>query len=121
MAEKTGEAKLRKITTDRGSHSIRMTADRLLVLAPKEMGERRTRGGILIPATATSEAKRAMWGEVVAIGPMVRSAESGDLVLFAPENGYEVEVREEEYVVLRERDIHAVASERTEGRTGLYL
>lgn len=98
-----------------------MTADRILVVPPIQIRERKTRGGILIPATAESEARRAVWGEVVAVGPMVRSAEPGDLVLFPPEHGYEVEVRDEDYIVLRERDIHAVASERSEGKTGLYL
>ena len=98
-----------------------MTADRMLVVPPKEHGERRSRGGIVIPETAVSETRRAIWGEVAAIGPMVRSAEMGDLVLFGPETGYEVEIRGEEYFVLRERDIHAVASERQEGKTGLYL
>lgn len=112
---------IRKIEGDPARHSIRMTADRILVVAPKEMGERRSRGGIVIPATVDQEARRAMWGEVVAVGPMVRSVESGDLVLFGPETSYEVEVRGEDYLVLRERDIHAVASERTEGKTGLYL
>jgi chaperonin GroES len=101
--------------------SIRMTADRILVVPPTELGERRSRGGILIPATAESEAKRAMWGEVVAVGPMVRAAEPGDHVLFAPEAAFELEIRQEDYLVLRERDIHAVASERTESNTGLYL
>ncbi|MGI8426763.1 MAG: GroES family chaperonin [Actinomycetota bacterium] len=98
-----------------------MTADRILVVPPKEIGERRSRGGIVIPATVDAETRRALWGEVVACGPMVRSAESGDLVLFGPESAYEVEVRDQEYIVVRERDIHAVASERTEGKTGLYL
>lgn len=101
--------------------SIRMTVDRLLVSSPTEMGERRSRGGILIPATAETDTRMAIWGEVAAVGPMVRSAESGDLVLFAPESAYEVEIRGEDYLVLRERDIHAVASERVDGRTGLYL
>jgi chaperonin GroES len=112
---------IRKVDTDPQRHSIRMTADRILVAAPKELGERKTRGGILIPATVEAEAKRAVWGEVVAIGPMVRSAETGDLVLFGPETAYEVEIRGEEYIVLKERDIHAVASGRAEGKTGLYL
>jgi chaperonin GroES len=58
---------------------------------------------------------------VVAAGPHVRNLEPGDLVLFNPEDRYEVEVRGEEYLILRERDIHAVASERIEGGTGLYL
>lgn len=102
-------------------HSIRMTADRILVMSPSEIGERKSRGGILIPATVDSEAKKAVWGEVVAVGPMVRSAENGDLVLFGPESAYELEIRGEEYVVVKERDIHAVASGRTEGTTGLYL
>jgi chaperonin GroES len=38
-----------------------------------------------------------------------------------PEDRYEVEVRGEEYLILRECDVHAVASERIEGETGLYL
>jgi chaperonin GroES len=32
-----------------------------------------------------------------------------------------VEVRSEEYLILRERDIHAVASDRNDDGTGLYL
>lgn len=115
------DSKIKALPKELARHSIRMTADRILVSTPKEIGERKTRVGILIPATAASEARRAVWGEVIAVGPMVRSAEPGDLVLFAPEVGYEVEVRDEDYVVLRERDIHAVASERGEGHTGLYL
>lgn len=116
------ETRLRSIPTDSDSrHSIRMTADRILAVTPKEIGERKTRTGILIPATAESESRRALWGEVVAIGPHVRSTEQGDLVLFGPEAAYEVEIRGDNYVVLRERDIHAVASERVEGQSGLYL
>jgi chaperonin GroES len=42
-------------------------------------------------------------------------------VLFSPEDRYEVEVRGDDYLILRERDIHAVAAERVEGSTGLYL
>ena len=39
-----------------------------------------------------------------------------------PEDRYEVEVRGSDYVILRERDIHAVAATRLEeGSTGLYL
>ncbi|TMK39054.1 MAG: co-chaperone GroES [Actinobacteria bacterium] len=59
--------------------------------------------------------------EVVALGPTVRNVEPNDQVLFSPESGYEVEIRGDEYIILRERDIHAVASERSEGATGLYL
>jgi chaperonin GroES len=100
--------------------SIRMTADRLLVHPSKEAGERKSRSGILIPATANVD-RRLVWGDVVALGPTVRNVEPNDRVLFSPESGYEVEIRGDEYLILRERDIHAVASERSDGATGLYL
>jgi len=99
---------------------IKMLNDRLLVKIPREHGERRSSGGILIPATA-QVAKRLVWAEVVALGGNVRVAEVGDLVLFSPEDRYEVEVQGSDYIMLRERDIHAVASERIEASTGLYL
>jgi chaperonin GroES len=100
--------------------SIRMTADRLLVLPSDEIGDRKSRGGILIPATANRD-RRLTWAEVVAVGPTVRNLEDGDLVLFSPDAGFEVEIRGDEYLILRERDVHAVASTREDGQTGLYL
>ncbi|HUQ39781.1 MAG TPA: co-chaperone GroES [Acidimicrobiales bacterium] len=99
---------------------INMLADRLLVQIPDSEGERKSRAGILIPATA-QVSKRLAWAEVVAVGPQVRNVTTGDRVLFNPEDRYEVEVRGEEYIILRERDVHAVASERMDGGTGLYL
>ena len=97
-----------------------MLSDRVMVQIPRSEGERRSRSGILIPATA-DVSKRLAWAEVVAVGPHVRSIQAGDSVLFSPEDRYEVEVRGDDYIILRERDIHAVASERIEGGTGLYL
>ena len=99
---------------------ITMLADRVLVQIPQAEGERKSRSGILIPATA-QVSKRLAWAEVVAVGPHVRAIQTGDRVLFNPEDRYEVEVRGEDYVILRERDIHAVASDRIDGGTGLYL
>jgi chaperonin GroES len=58
---------------------------------------------------------------VVAVGPHARTVKAGDRVLFNPEDRYEVDVKGEDYIILRERDIHAVASERMDGSTGLYL
>ena len=98
-----------------------MTADRLLVHAvggggrPQEPRrhphpghrERRT-GGSCGPRSSRSAR------------PCATSSE-GDRVLFAPDAGFEVEIRGEEYLILRERDIHAVASAREDGQTGLYL
>ena len=99
---------------------ISMTADRLLVELPQGEGERRSKSGILIPATAQIS-KRLVWAEVVAIGPNVRTIHMGDQVLFNPEDRFEVNVQGEEYLILRERDVHAVASDRMDGGTGLYL
>jgi chaperonin GroES len=99
---------------------IKMLNDRILVSLDQE-GERKSSGGILIPATAQMS-KRLAWGAVVAAGPNVRAMEPGDQVLFNPEDRYEVEVRGSEYIILRERDVHAVAAERLEpASTGLYL
>src|SRR5215471_9225679 len=98
-----------------------MLNDRILVRIGGPEGERKSSGGIVIPATAQMS-KRLAWAEVVAVGPNVRAMEIGDQVLFNPEDRYEVEVRGEDYVILRERDVHAVASKRLEeGSTGLYL
>ncbi|MEO0492024.1 MAG: co-chaperone GroES [Actinomycetota bacterium] len=100
---------------------VKMLNDRILVKLGDAEGERRSSGGILIPATA-QVGKRLTWAEIVAVGPNVRTIESGDQVLFNPEDRYEVEVNGIDYIVLRERDIHAVAAERlAEGSTGLYL
>ena len=74
---------------------IRMLHDRVLVVIDPDVGERRSSAGIVIPATA-QVGKRLVWAEV--------------------------ELHGTGYVVLRERDIHAVAAERIEaGATGLYL
>jgi chaperonin GroES len=100
--------------------AVQMLTDRVLVQIPRGEGERKSRAGILIPATAQIS-RRLAWAEVVAAGPHVRSVKAGDQVLFNPEDRYEVEVQGEDYLILRERDIHAVASERNDGGTGLYL
>jgi chaperonin GroES len=104
----------------KGQQPITMLADRVLVQIPGAEGERKSRAGILIPATAQAT-KRLSWADVVAVGPHVRTIKAGDKVLFNPEERYEVEVHGEEYLLMRERDIHAVASERLDTGTGLYL
>jgi chaperonin GroES len=101
---------------------IKMLHDRLLVELDKEAGERRSSGGIVIPATAAMGARRLTWGRVVAVGPHARAVETGDRVLFDPEDKAEIEVTGDVYVVMRERDVHAVAADRLgDEATGLYL
>lgn len=101
---------------------IRMLHDRVLVSTDADGGERRSTAGIVIPATA-AVGKRLSWATVVAIGPSVRQVQVGDRVLHDPEDRAEVELHGTQYVLLRERDIHAVAAPRVEvdGHTGLYL
>ena len=97
-----------------------MLHDRVLVQLSPEEGERRSTGGIVIPATAQM-ARRLTWGDVLGVGTNVRNVKVGDRVLFNPEDQLEVEVQGRNYLVMRERDLHAVASERIEHGTGLYL
>jgi chaperonin GroES len=99
---------------------IQMLYDRVMVRISPEDGERRSSGGIVIPATAQM-AKRLAWGDVFGVGTSVRQVKVGDRVLFNPEDQLEVEVHGTTYLVMRERDLHAVASELTEHGTGLYL
>ena len=99
---------------------IKMLHDRVLVREPQGEGERRSSGGILIPATA-QVSKRLIWAEVLAVGNHVRAVETGDRVLFSPDDRFEVEIAGDEYLLLRERDLHAVAAQRNDQNTGLYL
>jgi chaperonin GroES len=62
-----------------------------------------------------------VWAEVLAVGNHVRSVQAGDRVLFSPDDRFEVEIAGEEFLLLRERDLHALAAERIDENTGLYL
>jgi len=100
---------------------IRLLHDRVLVRQDGQEGERRSAAGILIPATA-SVGRRLSWATAVGVGPHVRAIVTGDRVLFDPDDRSEVELQGREYILLRERDVHAVAARRVEeNSTGLYL
>lgn len=103
---------------------VKLTGDRLVVRVP-ENGERRSAGGLLIPATAAPAPRRLAWADVQLVGPDVRVAKRGDRVLFLPSSGLEVELAGEEMILLRERDVQAVSSPPAEGGSerapGQYL
>jgi len=101
---------------------IRLTGDRIVVEHP-DNGERKSRGGLLIPATAVPAPKRCLWGDVVLVGPDVRAVRTGDRILFLPQAGLEVELNGEDYLLLRERDVQAVMTspEGGERQPGQYL
>jgi chaperonin GroES len=101
---------------------IRLTGDRIVVEHP-DSGERKSRGGLLIPATAVPAPKRCHWGDVVLVGPDVRAVKTGDRILFLPQAGLEVELNGEDYLLLRERDVQGVmtATDGKESQPGQYL
>jgi len=120
----TTASKPRKPRTAKAvASTLRLTGDRLVVRIPGN-GERKSAGGLLIPATAMPAPKRLSWGDVTLIGPEVRVAKQGDRVLFLPSAGLEVELDGEDLVLLRERDVQAVteAASTAKDRTpGQYL
>lgn len=99
---------------------IQMLHDRVMIKIVDGDGERRSSAGIVIPATA-QVAKRLVWGEVAGVGQHVRTVKPGDRVLLAPDDQYEVEIHGVGHLVMRERDLHAVAAEGADHGTGLYL
>jgi chaperonin GroES len=99
-----------KKASSNGSGPVRLTGDRLVVRTPGS-GERKSAGGLLIPATAMPAPKRLAWGDVTLVGPDVRVAKTGDRVLFLPSAGLEVELEGEDLVLLRERDVQAVSEQ----------
>jgi chaperonin GroES len=101
---------------------IRLTGDRIVVGNPED-GERTSRSGLLIPATAAPAPKRCVWGEVLLVGPDVRAAKKGDEILYLPQAGLEVELDGRDCLLLRERDVQAVSSspDGKERQPGLYL
>ena len=105
---------------DTNRRHVVVLGDRVLITPPGD-AERRTKGGILIPATAASVDRKGIWGEVIGVGPHARQIAVGDEVLYLPDDVIEVDVQGEAYLIVRERDVHAVASLRSENATGLYL
>jgi chaperonin GroES len=101
--------------------AVRVTGDRIMCALPDD-DERRSKAGIIIPATARTADRRGLWGNVTEVGPLVRTIRVDDRVLFLPDSAIEVDVRGDVFLIVRERDVHAVASsERDPGPTGLYL
>ncbi len=101
---------------------VRLTGDRIVVEHP-DAGERQSRAGLVIPATASPAPKRCTWGEVKLVGPDVRAVKVGDRILYLPQAGLELELEGTEYLLLRERDVQAVSSPpaEREAQPGQYL
>ncbi len=92
--------------------AIRPLHDRVLVRRLE--GDKKTKGGIVIPDTA---AEKPMEGEVVSVGSgklldngelRALDVKAGDKILFGKYSGTEVKVDGEELIVMREDDIMGV-------------
>lgn len=92
---------------------LKPLADRVII---KPMpAEEKTKGGIIVPDTAK---EKPVIGEIVAVGPGKRSDDGkvipmevkvGNKVLYGKYSGTEVTVEGEEYLIMRESDIFAIA------------
>lgn len=91
---------------------VRPLHDRILVKRVEE--EKKSKGGIIIPDTATEKPQE---GRVVAVGNgkllddgKVRALDvsKGDRVLFGKYSGTEVTIGGEEHLIIREEDVLAV-------------
>jgi chaperonin GroES len=123
MPEKAAKKSTSRSRKRNGSGDVQLTADRIVVRHPDD-GERTSRGGLLIPATAAPAPRRLIWSEVTLVGPDVRGVRSGDRVLFLPQSGLEVELDGHDFLLLRERDVQAVESppaDAGERQPGQYL
>jgi chaperonin GroES len=95
---------------------VRPLGDRVVV-KPKPR-EEKTKGGVILPDTASKE--RPMQGEVIAVGPgrhtddgklIPISVEVGQQALFAKYAGTEFKIDDEEYLILQERDLLGIIQE----------
>ena len=89
--------------------------DRVLVKRIEEAQV--TKGGLVIPDTAK---EKPIEGRVIAVGPgklsdagnrMSLQVKEGDRILFGKYSGAEIKVEGEEYLMMREDDILAIAEE----------
>lgn len=92
--------------------SLRPLADRVVVRRLES--ETITTGGIVIPDSAAEQPNQ---GEVIAVGPGARlnsgdiaplTVKIGDRILFGKYTSNEVTINGEEFLILKESDIHAV-------------
>ena len=98
------------------SVNIKPLEDRVLVQALE--AEETTASGLVIPDTAKEKPQE---GKVLAVGPgrfdedgakrIPLDIKVGDTVIYSKYGGTEVKYNGEEYLILRERDIHAVVDQ----------
>lgn len=97
--------------------NIKIVGPRLLVL-PIKAEEERSKGGLIIPATAQDTTQRAAVllvgdGTVLANGERIPpSVEVGDEIIYARYSGTELELEDEKYLIIQESDVRAIMTYR---------
>ena len=92
------------------------------IVALSSLGSERVLDNYVLVGASKAALESIVRYLAVELGPHVRSIVAGDRVLFDPDDRSEVELHGREYILLRERDVHAVAARRVEpDATGLYL
>ena len=87
--------------------NIKLLADRVLI-EPLE-AETKTASGIIIPDSAKEKPQK---GNVVAVGPGTKenpvTVKVGNTVLYGKYSGTELKLENNDYLIMRERDILAI-------------
>lgn len=97
------------------SKMIKPLADRVVVKVEEE-SERKTASGIILPDTMSKE--KPKMGTVIAVGPgkmedgkrVEPEVKVGDTVIFKEWSPTEVKIDEQDYLILNESDILAIAA-----------
>lgn len=80
--------------------------DRIII--KQVAAEEKTKGGILLPDEAKSKAPR---GEVLAVGPLVKDIQVGDVVLMTDKWFQLFKHETQEFIVINEPDVVAIVRE----------
>src|SRR5690606_8090823 len=65
--------------TDDAKLAVRVMGDRIMCAVPNAE-DRRSKAGIIIPATAKTADRRGLWGTVTEVGPLVRNIQVDDRI-----------------------------------------
>lgn len=85
---------------------IKPLGENVLISAKKE--PTKTKSGLVLPENASQE--RPQEGKVIAVGDSEKiKVKKGQTVIFAKYSGSEIKVGEEEYLIIKNEDILAVA------------
>ncbi|MFA4971210.1 MAG: co-chaperone GroES [bacterium] len=90
---------------DNVAKAVMMQGDYILIQRDKP-AERRTPGGVVLPAKAQQPLS---WAQVLAVGPQAGAVQVQDRVLLGQFAGSDVDIGDHRYTVIRTEDVFAIA------------